>query len=353
MYGGRSLRSRAGCFFSRGGKSSNTGTKRPYLQSSPFENTSESDLPRRKIWRSNFTDVNKTNHIIIRGCASLEGSLSKSAEFELEPGVEFPLFPTSEVPILQVEGSSLRGATGLVCKAKLMNPDISRGTESKYFAVKLVDSASRSTVEYRNFVMDVYNEYVNYCIFELGKQFPAVRGVIERCTATCFGLYRLGDYGPNSLPKFALITEHVGEEIEESWEELGDSTKRAVLNNLICLHALGFCHNDADERNVVYDSRSDTYKFIDLCTGGWHEFLRSGDVENCRGIRKCSELKIMWHTFNPSDKDASQDFEEEVLCEHNLRFRNLRKRLEREGILDMHKLAPDVKKLADRIESDC
>lgn len=111
----------------------------------------------------------------------------------------------------------------------------------------------------------------------------------------------------------------------------------AVLNSLICLHALGLSHNDVEARNVVYDDKTGTYKFIDLCASTWH---------TCAGIEKCTELMIMWNKFQLFEKEFSLDYQQKVSHENNLTFVNTWSLLEYVKEIDLEKLAASVKQLA-------
>ena len=116
----------------------------------------------------------------------------------------------------------------------------------------------------------------------------------------------------------------------------------AVLESLICLHSLGINHNDPDERNVVFDKKTETYKFIDLCTCSWHL---------CPGILICMELKIMCGKFRIFETDFALDYQEKVIRQNELKFLNTRSFLERREKLYVKKFATSVRQLAKELDS--
>ena len=133
-------------------------------------------------------------------------------------GVRFPSFPTSDAtPNLEVVEILGTGLTGTVYKALLRHHN---GGGPAYYAIKLVNSSCRSKRGYSNCCKELRDEYINYCLFELGKRDRRLENAIKR-VPTCYGLYQLKD---PSLKQFALVTEYVGKTFVQ-FEQLSDDDK--------------------------------------------------------------------------------------------------------------------------------
>ncbi|EJD03476.1 uncharacterized protein FOMMEDRAFT_146995 [Fomitiporia mediterranea MF3/22] len=244
--------------------------------------------PSPKIQKLDSTKTEGHSAIIIQGLQSVPGAKwGQKVKLTPERGVPFPPFPTSETPVLQVVKRDMGpGVMGVVCSAKLLNPNV-HSVHPKYFAVKLVDiSRLPPDGDCRNYAQDLCNEFLVYCILQASAdRYSFVEEIVRRHTAICYGLYEHNE----DKTKYALITEYVGETPDKPLKELEHKEKLAVFHAFASLHSLGMFHNDVAGRNIVLDRL--TVKIIDFGDVTWH---------TCRGIGGyCTELLcVQYVLFN-------------------------------------------------------
>ena len=160
----------------------------------------------------------------------------------------FPPFPTTdEVPHLQVVEALGVGATGDVYRAELQHPN--RPDLSSY-AIKIVGPEWQSSQDDRNRYEDLHNEYVNYCLLQLGKRDHKLKDIINHATTPCYGLYQTRNC---SWAAFALITAYAGTIVPEGFP-ISDSKK--YVDYLFFHRKYRYSHNLQMCSTTVFDISS-------------------------------------------------------------------------------------------------